>query len=234
MRGPWDAAFYEPFPVILDSLGQPKRRFKRRSNRYCIRFPEGLLKKKEEAEGGLDGVQVSRGRGENRPDLFSSFPWKTHHPCVSCLEAFSSPSKSKMDWSPQQQTPEKRGEADQRTKETDGGRGKMKGGGQGAAIWRKKQTLSCLFSGDEFPPSYSIYRSDVLYVPLFTPGEKRHVYHQIRADIFTTAYITDWHVKCPSNHLKISYSIILMTIISAATWPAYANCVRDNLLYLST
>lgn len=74
-------------------------------------------------------------------------------------------------------------------------------GGQGAAIWRKKQTLSCLFSGDEFPPSYSIYRSDLLNVPLFTPGEKLRIYHQVCADIFTTAYITqpDMLNVIPSN-----------------------------------
>ncbi len=63
------------------------------------------------------------GGGGNRPDLFSSFPWKTHHTCVSCLEAFFSPSESKMDRSPQPRHQENRSEADLRTKETDGTRG---------------------------------------------------------------------------------------------------------------
>lgn len=143
------------------------------------------------------GFRSHGGRGENRPDLFSSFPWKTHYPCISCLEAFSSPLNSNMGWSFQQQTPENHSEADQRTKETDGGREIKWGGGEGAAIWRKKQTLSCLFSGDEFPPSYSICRSDVLYVPLFTPGDKCWIYHQAFCWYIQHCFHhRDWHVKC--------------------------------------
>ncbi len=99
------------------------------------------------------------GGGGNRPDLFSSFPWKTHHTCVSCLEAFFSPSESKMNRSPQPRPQENRSEADLRTKETDGTRGthREEGGQEPPSGGRGKH--SALFSGDEFPPSYSIYRS---------------------------------------------------------------------------
>ncbi len=137
------------------------------------------------------------GGGGNRPDLFSSFPWKTHHTCVSCLEAFFSPSESKMDRSPQPRPQENRSEADLRTKETDGTRGTQRdeGGQEPPSGGRGKHSAVCSVGMNFHHLTLFIAQlSDELYVSLFIPGEKHCIYHQLCA-VFL-ALLTSQRLTC--------------------------------------
>lgn len=175
-----------------------ERKSKCRSHRYCVRFPEALLALiKQEEEIQIEARSHGGGSG-NRPDLFSSFPWKTHHQWESCPEAVSSIFDSKMDQSPQPGPQEKRSEADFRTKETDGAGGTKRGRrGTRAAIWRKRQTLGCLFSGDEFPPSYSYLSlsSQTCFMSLYSYQVKSSAFI-IRSVLFYWVLLTSQRLTC--------------------------------------